>query len=245
MAINVLSLNEGHGDPVVVPEDLHKLSADKQKLVFVSGNFNVLHPGHLRLLNFAASCGDFLVVGVNSDEYGDALLSARYRLENVSSVGIVDYAFVLSGAPEEFIHVFQPHIVVKGKEHEFKDNLEKTALDAYGGTLLFSSGEVRFSSLDMLQRELLESNLTTIIKPLEFPARHNFRVSELVGLVESFKGCDLDLMFGFSGVLASRTDRASPKIVATDLGSASTNVDSIQSPHPCLSSASPIGTSAV
>ena len=58
-------------------------------------------------------------------------------------------------------------------------------------------------------------------------------------------GCDLDLMFGFSGVLASRTDRASPKIVATDLGSASTNVDSIQSPHPCLSSASPIGTSAV
>ena len=59
------------------------------------------------------------------------------------------------------------------------------------------------------------------------------------------QGCDLDLMFGFSGVLASRTDRASPKIVATDLGSASTNVDSIQSPHPCLSSASPIGTSAV
>ena len=61
----------------------------------------------------------------------------------------------------------------------------------------------------------------------------------------TLSGCDLDLMFGFSGVLASRTDRASPKIVATDLGSASTNVDSIQSPHPCLSSASPIGTSAV
>ena len=64
-------------------------------------------------------------------------------------------------------------------------------------------------------------------------------------LAGKYDGCDLDLMFGFSGVLASRTDRASPKIVATDLGSASTNVDSIQSPHPCLSSASPIGTSAV
>ena len=65
------------------------------------------------------------------------------------------------------------------------------------------------------------------------------------GIGPALEGCDLDLMFGFSGVLASRTDRASPKIVATDLGSASTNVDSIQSPHPCLSSASPIGTSAV
>ena len=71
------------------------------------------------------------------------------------------------------------------------------------------------------------------------------RAGAEVEVIGHTDGCDLDLMFGFSGVLASRTDRASPKIVATDLGSASTNVDSIQSPHPCLSSASPIGTSAV
>ena len=76
-------------------------------------------------------------------------------------------------------------------------------------------------------------------------AKLDVEVNEEKSRRVDLKGCDLDLMFGFSGVLASRTDRASPKIVATDLGSASTNVDSIQSPHPCLSSASPIGTSAV
>jgi len=35
-----------------------------QRLVFVSGNFNVIHPGHLRILRFANECGDCLVVGV-------------------------------------------------------------------------------------------------------------------------------------------------------------------------------------
>ena len=84
---------------------------------------------------------------------------------------------------------------------------------------------------------------------LEAMEASGFRMTHVYGLTETYGpcviGCDLDLMFGFSGVLASRTDRASRKIVATDLGSASTNVDSIQSPHPCLSSASPIGTSAV
>ena len=37
------------------------------RTVFVSGNFNVLHPGHLRLLRFAGELGDRLIVGVQSD----------------------------------------------------------------------------------------------------------------------------------------------------------------------------------
>ena len=36
------------------------------KIVFVSGIFNVLHPGHLRLLDFASGQGNFLIVGVFS-----------------------------------------------------------------------------------------------------------------------------------------------------------------------------------
>ena len=37
------------------------------KIVFVSGQFNIIHPGHLRLLRFAKECGDKLVVAINSD----------------------------------------------------------------------------------------------------------------------------------------------------------------------------------
>ena len=38
-----------------------------QKIVFTNGCFDLLHPGHVRLLREAADLGDFLVVGLNSD----------------------------------------------------------------------------------------------------------------------------------------------------------------------------------
>ena len=39
----------------------------QNKTVFVSGHFNVLHPGQLRLLRFAKECGNRLIVAVESD----------------------------------------------------------------------------------------------------------------------------------------------------------------------------------
>ena len=38
-----------------------------KKIAFVSGNFNVVHPGHLRLFKFASDCADILVVGINKN----------------------------------------------------------------------------------------------------------------------------------------------------------------------------------
>jgi len=42
-------------------------------------------------------------------------------------------------------------------------------VDEYGGKLLFSSGEVSFSSLDLLKREFVEASLSTITIPRDFP----------------------------------------------------------------------------
>ena len=39
----------------------------KKNTVLVSGNFNILHPGHLRLLHFAKECGNRLIIAVESD----------------------------------------------------------------------------------------------------------------------------------------------------------------------------------
>jgi rfaE bifunctional protein kinase chain/domain len=156
------------------------------RVIFVSGNFNIVHPGHLRLLNFAAECGDFLVVGVHPDGFGNTLLPETLRLESVKSIGIVNYAFVLRMPPEEFIRRLKPHIVVKGKEHETAENPELESVESYGGKLLFSSGDVRFSSLDLLQKELRETNYSTIVKPTDFPARHGFNVETIAAFVEQF-----------------------------------------------------------
>jgi rfaE bifunctional protein kinase chain/domain len=128
------------------------------------------------------------VVGVLADGNPNTRLPEALRLEGVRSISMVDYAFVLHGSPREFIAALRPDIVVKGKEHEPRFNAEVDALDTYGGKLLFSSGEVRFSSLDLLQRELAEIDLTSISKPTDFPQRHGFNFDDLIDIVQRMRG---------------------------------------------------------
>lgn len=171
--------------------ELKKLASHAKKVVFVSGNFNVVHPGHLRLLRFASECGDFLVVGVNGDASEGTTLPEEMRLEGVEAIGFVDYAFVLHGEPSQFIAEFKPDIVVMGKEHEHQHPPEKEAIERYGGKLLFGSGEVSFSSLELLHREYVEANLSTIAKPVDYSSRHGFSLQDLKGVLEKMVGLDV------------------------------------------------------
>jgi len=159
-----------------------------KRIVFVSGNFNTIHPGHFRLLRFAAECGDFLVAGIADDNSEGALVPADLRLEGVKSISFVNHAFVLRTTPEKFIIDLKPDVVVKGKEHEAKINPEHSAVKTYGGKLIFSSGEMRFSSIDLLKREMAEPNLSSIIRPQDFPARHGFTMADLREVVKRFSG---------------------------------------------------------
>jgi len=165
--------------------DIESLKPLGGTVVFVSGNFNIIHPGHLRLLNFAAECGDLLVVGVNADNMGVPLLPQQLRLEGVRSIGIVDYAFTLPAHPEAFICQLKPAFVVKGKEHEDAFNREQAAMDEYGGTLLFCSGESRFSSFDLLHQEL-QGGYSPIVKPADYARRHGFTDADLIPIVRRF-----------------------------------------------------------
>lgn len=167
--------------------EIQKRAGTDKRIVFVSGNFNTVHPGHLRLLRFASECGDYLVVGIN-DNHAGSLVDEELRLDGVRSIGIVDFAFILHTPPETFIRQLMPSIVVKGKEHEAYFNPEQEAVDSYGGKLLFSSGEMRFSSIDLLKREILESNLSSIARPMDFPGKHGFTMADLRATVERFKG---------------------------------------------------------
>lgn len=164
------------------------LAKDGRRVTFVSGIFNIVHPGHLRLLKFAAELGDILVVGVIPDGSRGVTLPAAMRLEAVRAISLVDHALLLPEAPEQFIRRLQPHFVVKGKEYEARENPEREAVATYGGALVFTSGEVRFSSLDLLHREYIEANYSPVDKPLDFPERHGFRVAGLTSMLSRFAG---------------------------------------------------------
>lgn len=161
---------------------------DGQSIAFVSGNFNVVHPGHLRLLKFAAEQADVLVVGVNPDGSPGVTLPQEMRLENVRSIALVTHAVQLESSSEAFIESLRPNVVVKGKEFETRFNPEQMAVEGYGGRLVFSSGELRFASLSLLERDYAHPDLSTIRKPLDFPRRHGFDVFNLKAILGKLAG---------------------------------------------------------
>lgn len=159
------------------------------KLVFISGRFNIIHPGHLRLFRFARECGDRLVVAVEGDELAgkDAHVPENLRLEGVLSNSYVDEAFLTNSKVVDVLDQLRPEIVVKGKEHETRDNPEAAVVASYGGKLLFSSGETVFSSLNLIRREFAEVVPNTVRMPDEFLMRNRIDKTRLTQLCDSFK----------------------------------------------------------
>lgn len=158
------------------------------KLVLVAGAFNVLHPGHVRLLRFARECGERLIVAVNSDRVAGsgAYVPQTLRLEGVRSNSWVDEAFLNDEPIENVIARLRPNIIVKGKEHEHRFNPELLAAESYGGKLLFSSGESVFSSVDLLKKEFREFGPLGITLPVPYMERHSISNQRLASLIHSF-----------------------------------------------------------
>ena len=162
----------------------------KREVVFVSGTFNVLHPGHLRLLKFAKENGSRLVVGVFTDRMAGiaAHVPQEFRLEAVKMNGLVDEAFFIDGPVEDVILQLKPALVVKGREYRLQENPEQKAVESYNGKLLFSSGDVVFTSLDLIRREISSQLQQSIALPKEFMARRKVTPEALIDLMTKFKG---------------------------------------------------------
>lgn len=162
--------------------------AKGKRVSFVSGNFNVVHPGHMRLLKFAAEIADVLVVGVNPDGAPGVSVPAELRLEGVQSISMVKKAVVLDVPIADFLAELKPDFVVKGREFDGQLNPEEPVVNAYGGRLIFSSGEMRFSSITQLQREFSEANFSAIRKPLDYPNRHSFSLEDVRRSISGLAG---------------------------------------------------------
>lgn len=159
------------------------------KKIFVSGNFNILHPGHVRLLRFARELGDQLIVGVNSDKIAgnNSHINEKFRLEGIKSNNWVTRAFLIKEPLEKTIKKIKPDIIVKGKEYQNQDNLEKKILDKYGGRLIFTSGEVSFSSYDLINKEIQRSETKLFNLPKKYLMRHKIKKIQLIKIIKNMK----------------------------------------------------------
>jgi len=118
------------------------------------GKFNVVHAGHVRLFRHAKEICDYLIVGVLPDSpEEDIFLPAHDRVEGVRANTWVNNAFILSDSPVDTIKFLKPDVVLKGKEHEFRENIEQTAVDSYGGVLRFGASSFGLNTSELLRAE--------------------------------------------------------------------------------------------
>jgi D-beta-D-heptose 7-phosphate kinase/D-beta-D-heptose 1-phosphate adenosyltransferase len=130
--------------------DRHQLSAfvgrhrqAGQTIVFTNGCFDLLHPGHVRLLRQAAALGDFLIVGLNSDSSVRRLKgpdrpinSAESRAEVLSALEAVDAIVVFDDdTPIELIEAIRPDVLVKGGDYQPEEVVGRAQVEAAGGRL--------------------------------------------------------------------------------------------------------------
>ena len=156
--------------------------------IFVSGHFNVLHPGHLRLLRFAKEQGGKLTVGLESDSIAgeSAYITQNLRFEALKEISWIDEVLIFDEKLENFLKKIKPDIVVKGNEYKFKDNIESKYLKKFGGKLIFYSGDKLFSTKDLLRQEFLTSIKAPINFPNKYFERHDISKSKLKAFVNRF-----------------------------------------------------------
>lgn len=157
-----------------------------RRISFVSGNFKLLHAGHIRLLRFAKEMSDLLVVGVLPANDFNRDVSEADRLESLLSLKMVDHVFVLRSPLEQALEVLRPNFVVKGKEHENQKNPEKAVLEKIGGRLIFSSGAITPSAADI--RATTRATPSGLVYPMDFLERHAIREEMLTALLDRLSG---------------------------------------------------------
>lgn len=96
-----------------------------RRIVLSNGGFDLLHVGHVRALEEAATLGGVLVVAINDDESvraakgpGRPVVPASERAETVAALQAVDYVTIFSDATvDRLLEVFQPAVHAKGRDY--------------------------------------------------------------------------------------------------------------------------------
>ncbi len=112
-----------------------------RRVVFTNGCFDLLHPGHIRLLEQARKLGDALIVGLNSDASvrrlkgeGRPVLPERERAEILSALECVDAVVIFDDlTPRDVIARLLPDVLVKGGDWPGDRIVGREEVEAAGG----------------------------------------------------------------------------------------------------------------
>ena len=149
-----------------------------RKVIMCHGVFDIVHPGHVRHLIYAKSKGDVLVVSVTADEHiakGNVrpYVPETLRAINLAAFEMVDYVIIdRDPTPLANLRQIQPDYYAKGYEYVAgslhpKTQEELRVLESYGGEVLFTPGDIVYSSsrlIDQSPPDIASDKLLVLMK---------------------------------------------------------------------------------
>jgi len=138
----------------------------QKKVIMCHGTFDIVHPGHIRHLLFAKSKGDILVASLTCDAHIGKANMRPYvpeylRAINLAAFEMVDYVIVdYEKTPLTNIQEIQPDYFCKGYEYvqggalHPKTKEESDIIDSYGGEIIFTPGDVVYSSSHLIETHM-------------------------------------------------------------------------------------------
>ena len=136
-----------------------------KQVIMCHGTFDIVHPGHIRHLIYAKNKADILIASLTCDDHISKANFRPYipesiRALNLAALELVDYIVIdRNPTPIENIQFLEPDFFAKGYEY-FKDGLpvktqeELAALALYGGEILFTPGDIVYSSSALIEAQL-------------------------------------------------------------------------------------------
>ena len=131
------------------------------RVVFTNGVFDLLHPGHVELLEAARCEGDLLIVGVNTDASarrldkgpGRPVSHERARARVVAGLAAVDCVVLFDeDTPLELIRALEPDVLVKGADYSRDRIVGADWVEARGGRVVRVPVVPGFSTTALVER---------------------------------------------------------------------------------------------
>jgi len=174
----------------------------KKWVILCHGTFDLVHPGHIRHLMYAKSKADVLIASLTCDAHISKanfrpFVPQDLRAMNLAALEMVDFVLIDDNAtPIESIRTIQPDFFAKGYEYfeggvHPKTGEEIEALNAYGGEIIFTPGDVVFSSSAFIESGipgLAIEKLGTLMES------EGITVGTLRSAIESFRGARVHVL---------------------------------------------------
>jgi len=158
--MSLRSMSSGTRSRSSLVEERRKWREEGRRVVLTNGCFDLLHPGHLALLEAARAHGDVLVVAINSDRSvrrikgeGRPLVPEAERAETLLGLEAVDRVVVYDEpTPLEVVKALAPEVLVKGADWAEDAIVGREQVEASGGEVVRVEMVPGQSTTAMLER---------------------------------------------------------------------------------------------